>query len=215
MSSTIRHYSWIDQVLIQMDTALTSLFSETQAARSNPAAEALNTPLTTTERQHSISLMRVNHTGEICAQALYQGQLCSVRSEVTRKMLRQARDEELDHLAWTAERIKELGGNTSYLNVYWYLNSFFIGFVAGLCGDAWSLGFVEETEKQVSQHLSDHLGRLPKNDSKSQKILEQMQADETEHGQSAKILGAADLPFVIQLIMRYQAKVMTTLSHWI
>jgi ubiquinone biosynthesis monooxygenase Coq7 len=215
MSSTIRNYSWIDQALIQVDTALTSLFSETQAARRNPAAETLDAPLTPTERQHSISLMRVNHTGEVCAQALYEGQLCSVRSEVTRKMLRQARDEELDHLAWTAERIKELGGNTSYLNVYWYLNSFFIGLVAGSCGDAWSLGFVEETEKQVSQHLSDHLGRLPKRDSKSQKILEQMQVDETEHGQSAKVLGAADLPFVIQLMMRYQAKVMTTLSHWI
>lgn len=210
----IRHYSWIDRILIEADAALMTLCAKPESTRPTPTA-AGQQQLSEKERQQSAALMRVNHSGEVCAQALYQGQLCVARTEAARNMFKLARDEELDHLAWTSERIQELNGHLSYLNFCWYFNSFLIGVIAGLCGDAWSLGFVEETEKQVAKHLSKHLERLPKKDIKSQKILEQMREDEKHHGASAKALGAVELPIPIQFLMQCHAKVMTTIAYWV
>jgi ubiquinone biosynthesis monooxygenase Coq7 len=209
---TKRNYSLLDKLLIEANAALTALYSQPDVVRTNPADTATADNLTAAERKMSAALMRVNHSGEICAQALYQGQLCTVRSEITREMLTESRDEEVDHLAWTAKRIAELGGHTSYLNAFWYINAFFIGAVAGLWGDRWSLGFVEETEKQVAAHLTSHLQRLPDQDVRSRKIVEQMREDEMKHGQAARNLNAADLPLPIQLLMKCHAKIMTFIA---
>lgn len=210
-----RYYNWIDQALMQLDVCMTTLFSETPSKRSNPAANLPEPPLTKAQQQYSASLMRVNHSGEICAQALYEGQLLVARMEKMKDLLQKARDEEIDHLKWTQQRIKELNGHCSYLNGFWYFNSLLIGMLAGLSGDRWSLGFIEETEHQVSKHLEDHLGCLPEADMKSRKIVEQMHIDEAKHGQAAANAGANELPSAIKKLMFLHAKVMTTLTYWI
>jgi ubiquinone biosynthesis monooxygenase Coq7 len=165
------------------------------------------------ERVHAAGLMRVNHVGEICAQALYQGQAMTARDPQARSALEQAAREEQDHLAWSAERIRELDGRTSLLNPLWYAGSFAMGVAAGALGDRWNLAFLAETERQVEEHLSGHLDRLPAEDRRTRAVVEAMRADEARHRDTAVRLGAAELPAPVKLAMRLASKVMTTLSY--
>lgn len=211
-----RHYNWIDQAIIHVQQILSGVTTPSaKSSTPNPAADLPEPILTEKEKHESERLMRVNHCGEVCAQALYQGQLAIARSEKTKTLLKKASVEETDHLLWTKKRIEELGGHTSYLNIFWYANSFFIGAVAGLAGDSWSLGFVEETERQVTKHLESHLGKLPMADTKSRKIIAKMRDDEKQHGHAASQAGAKELPDPIKKLMSLHAKIMTTLSYWI
>ena len=210
-----RQYTLIDKALMQLDAALTTIFSDCHPTRSNPADHLEESTMNDEHTRQSERLMRVNHTGEVCAQALYRGQLMMASSPETRDMLEKACAEETDHLSWTYERIKELHGHRSYLNMMWYSHSFLIGMIAGLAGDRWSLGFIEETERQVADHLTRHLGRLPIEDIKSRQIVEQMRDDESQHGASAKEAGATELPDIIKKLMSWHARVMTTLVYWI
>ncbi len=215
MKSNCRDYSFWDQIILHGQAALGTVASQRSPRRENPAKKDAEPTLTPAEKQHSIGLMRVNHTGEVCAQALYRGQMLTAQASAVRAVLTIAAEEETDHLSWCEERLHELGGHTSYLNLFWYVNSFLIGALAGLSGDATSLGFVEETEKQVEAHLASHLNRLPAHDTKSRKIVEHMQHDEIRHGEKAKQTGAAELPSVVKKLMTSHAKVMTTLGYWI
>jgi ubiquinone biosynthesis monooxygenase Coq7 len=167
------------------------------------------------ERKNAAALMRVNHSGEICAQALYQGQALTARDPVVQQKLQQAAQEETEHLAWTARRVHELGGHLSLLNPFWYTGSLAIGAVAGLLGDKWNLGFLAETERQVGHHLQSHLDRLPQQDEKSRAIVAQMHADEVGHADMASSLGGAELPQPVQLAMKLNGKVMTGASYWV
>ncbi len=209
-----RSYSKLDQVLIELQRGLTSICADLPGRRPNPAANIPEPQLTPEERRASSQMMRVNHSGEICAQALYFGQMVMAQSPQIYNILAEAVKEETDHLAWTAQRLSELKSHCSYLNFYWYTQSFFIGLLAGLAGDRWSLGFIEETERQVSQHLSGHLNRLPAADIKSRVILSQMREDEQHHGQTAAAAGGYPLPWPIKHFMAAQAKIMTTLAQW-
>lgn len=209
-----RRYSPIDHFLGGIDQALrTVLGPPPHANRANPAAARPDAELSSAERAHVGALMRVNHSGEVCAQALYQGQAMTARLSDVREKMEQAAEEENDHLAWTAERIRDLGTHTSYLNPLWYAGSFAIGALAGLAGDKWSLGFVAETERQVVAHLEGHLARLPPQDEKSRAILEQMKDDEAHHATVAVESGAAELPPPIKELMRLTAKIMTTVAY--
>lgn len=205
----------MDHLINTFDAGLQTIFSTPNAGRDNPAGTTSDEQLTITDKQTSAALMRINHTGEVCAQALYHGQLLLSRDDNIRALLQHSADEETDHLAWTAERLAELGTHQSYLNGVWYLGSFTIGALAGLAGDRWSLGFVTETERQVEAHLSSHLEQLPEQDQRSRKIVEQMRADEVEHGQSAADAGAATLPTPVKTLMSWQAKIMTTVVRWV
>jgi len=167
------------------------------------------------ERKHSAGLMRVNHVGEVCAQALYEAQALFARDESTRQQFRQAGKEELDHLAWTAERLRELDSRPSLLNPLWYAGAFAMGAIAARAGDATSLGFVVETERQVEAHLNGHLDKLPAQDQRSRAIVTQMRDDEIEHGDSAKRLGGVELPAPVQSGMRVVAKVMTGTAYYL
>ena len=189
-----RRYNLTDQLLGQLNDALQTIFGDYQSARPNPAQSEKNSRLTPEQKKQSAGMMRVNHSGEVCAQALYQGQLLSAKNKKTKSILAKACMEETDHLAWTYQRLTELKSHRSYLNVFWYINSCLIGIVAGLCGDQWSLGFVEETENQVSQHLQTHLDRIAKSDKKSRAILTVMQKEEMHHGQSAPVAAAHARP---------------------
>lgn len=210
-----RQYTLVDKMIGQLDNFLSTTFSDLNSSRENPAKNLSEPALTKTEKKHSEALMRINHVGEICAQALYQGQALVTKSPRIRENLHNASIEEVDHLAWTHERLKELNGHRSYLNIFWYWNALVIGVLAGMVGDKWSLGFVEETEKQVSAHLRDHLGKLPIADTKSRAIVEQMKIDEEAHATMAKKLGAEELPELIKTLMKMHAKIMTTLAYWI
>lgn len=194
---------------------MTSILAQLSSHRPNPAEAVPDANLSDDDRQHSAGLMRVNHTGEVCAQALYRGQMVVARQPATRDMLAHACEEEIDHLAWTHDRLIELDSHRSYLNVFWYSHAFLIGLLAGLAGDRISLGFIEETEHQVGEHLTGHLGRLPAEDQKSRAIVAQMREDEARHGASAAQAGAAPLPDLVKGVMRLQAKVMTTLVYWV
>jgi ubiquinone biosynthesis monooxygenase Coq7 len=198
------------------DTALRSL-SQTvvTASRENPAKQSELSVLTEKERKHAAGLMRVNHVGEVCAQALYEGQALTARSSDLVAALERAKIEEGDHLAWCAERLKQLNSHTSYLNPLWYTASFAMGAVAGLAGDRWSLGFVVETERQVEAHLAEHMKTLPKNDIESRAIVAQMKIDEAQHADMATDMGAAELPDWVKTIMRFKAKIMTNSAYWV
>jgi len=199
-----------------MDEAFRTVFGPTpKSGRPNPASGADASELNPQECDLSARLMRINHAGEICAQALYQGQAVAAERPNVREKMQQAANEENDHLNWTSERIRELGGHTSYLNPLWYSGSFAIGVLAGLCGDRWSLGFIAETERQVVRHLEQHLSRLPSGDHKSRAILERMCADEGHHATVAIESGAAELPEPIRRIMRQTSKIMTQTAYWI
>ena len=193
----------IDHLIIEFDTALRTIVGGANAGRPTPGSSTTpNQPLDAAERKHAAGLMRVNHVGEVCAQALYQSQKLVARNPQIQEMLNHSAQEEMDHLAWCETRLQELGSHTSYLNSLWYAGSFAIGLAAGLAGDKWSLGFVVETEKQVENHLESHLEKLPLEDHRSRAIVEQMRIDEIEHGRAALDAGGVALPDPIQKLMK-------------
>ncbi len=209
-----RNYSKLDRFIVSMDEALRISTGEAPSPqRENPAGDIPPASLDDEERRHVAGLMRINHTGEVCAQALYAGQAATARRDETREAMQQAADDEIDHLAWCEDRLKELDSRPSILNPFWYAGSFAIGAIAGIVGDAWSLGFVKETENQVEAHLEDHLERLPDGDARSQAILDQMKADEARHAEMAEEAGAHDLPGPIQSAMAFTAGIMKTLAY--
>ena len=210
----MRRFSLRDQFCIQANHALTTIFTVSDNPRKNPADALTETHLTPDERKNSLGCMRVNHTGEVCAQALYRGQLLTSRSQKTKAMLEKSCDEETDHLAWTKKRVEELNGKTSIFNFFFYNNAFFMGVLAGLCGDRWSLGFVEETEIQVAKHLESHLEKISEKDEKSRAIIVQMREEEIQHEKAAVSAGASQLPWIIKKLMHLQSKVMTTLTYY-
>ena len=203
----------LDALIVQFDRALRTLAGAQGARRASPGAGIAEAVLDADARADAAALMRVNHVGEICAQALYQGQGLTARAPENRRALEKAALEEQDHLAWSAERIEELGGRASLLNPLWYAGAFALGAGAGALGDRWSLAFVAETERQVEAHLSGHLDRLPLEDRKTRAVVAAMRADEIRHRESALTLGAAELPAPVKAGMRAMAKVMTTIAH--
>jgi ubiquinone biosynthesis monooxygenase Coq7 len=205
----------VDELIVAFDKGLRTVFAPAQSLRPTPGDELSSPALAGPQRALSAALMRVNHTGEICAQALYQGQALTARNPQARAALEQAALEETEHLAWTERRIAELGGRKSLLNPAWYAGSFAIGALAGLLGDRWNLGFLAETERQVVAHLQRHLERLPAEDSRSRAIVERMKEDEARHATSAIEYGAAELPQPARFAMRLSSKVMTETAYWI
>lgn len=203
----------IDALIIEADKVLRTLFASQTSIRPHPDQGLPEANLSETERRHVAGLMRVNHSGEVCAQALYQGQALTSRDPAVRDALREAAHEEIEHLAWTEQRLRELGSHTSWLNPLWYAGSLTMGVLAGKLGDRWNLGFLAETEMQVTAHLESHLARLPESDIKSAAIIGQMAIDETSHAHTAEALGAAQLPPVAKQLMQQTAKVMTALSY--
>src|SRR3954469_5239939 len=191
----------MDLILAAADSALRTLFAKPRALRPCPVVAADETRLEPHEKRHAAALMRVNHVGEVCAQALYTAQALATSDPLLRRHFERAADEETDHLAWTAERLKELGDRPSLLNPLWYAGAFGLGLVAGRLGDRVSLGFVVETERQVEQHLQGHLDRLPANDHASRAIVVQMKADEAAHAESAQGAGAVELPVPVKMAM--------------
>jgi len=204
-----------DRCLSALDAGLRTVFVPTRASRPSPATGLRPVELPPIDAREAGALMRVNHVGEICAQALYQSQALFSRSDALRQHFEHAAQEELDHLAWTAERVAQLGTHTSHLAPLWWAGAFAWGSLAGLAGDARSLGFVVETERQVEAHLASHLDRLPPGDAPSRAILDQMKREEAEHADAALAAGALPLPAPIQGLMRMAAKVMTTVAHHI
>ena len=209
----MRSLTFQDRCLMALDSGLRTVFAPARAARQSPAADLADPGLGDAETRDAGSLMRVNHVGEICAQALYQSQALFGRTDELRRHFVQAAEEELDHLAWTAERVAQLGTHTSHLTPLWWAGAFAWGSVAGIAGDRWSLGFVVETERQVEAHLASHLDRLPAADAKSRAIVDQMKREEAEHADAALAAGALPLPSMVRGLMRAAAKVMTTVAH--
>jgi 3-demethoxyubiquinol 3-hydroxylase len=205
----------MDRLLGAADSALKTLFAKPRAMRSCPVVPADQTRLAAADRRHSASLMRVNHVGEVCAQALYTAQALATRDPALRRHFEKAAAEETDHLAWTAERLSELDARPSLLNPLWYAGAFGLGLVAGRLGDRISLGFVVETEKQVEAHLESHLDRLPADDHASRAIVVQMKEDEAAHAAQALQAGGIELPAPAKALMRAAAKVMTTTAHYV
>ncbi|HXH01754.1 MAG TPA: 2-polyprenyl-3-methyl-6-methoxy-1,4-benzoquinone monooxygenase [Candidatus Competibacteraceae bacterium] len=211
-----RRYTSVDRLLMGVDQAVRTLTGRPQGTeRPDPAAALEEGELSAAERRLAARLMRINHTGEVCAQALYQGQALTARLEAVRGKMERAAAEENDHLLWCEQRIHELGGHTSLLNPLFYAGSLAIGALAGAAGDKWSLGFVVETERQVMQHLDGHLARLPERDRKSRAILAQMKEDEGRHAANAKAAGGAELPLPARLAMKLTSKLMTGSTYWI
>ena len=202
-----------EKLIPQVDVVLRTLFAPATTTRSYPDAGLEEGELTAAEKQHALGLMRVNHVGEVCAQALYQGQAITARDKTNREALQHAAYEEVEHLAWTEKRVKELGGRTSLLNPIWYAGSLAVGLGAGLLGDKWNLGFLEETEHQVTAHLEEHLEDLPENDIKSRAVVTQMRLDEMKHAEMAHQFGAAPLPLPVKEMMKLTSKVMTSISY--
>ena len=203
----------IDDLILGFDRALRTLSGVAVSGRKNPAAGVPEPELTADERRHAAGLMRVNHTGEVCAQALYQAQALTARDGETRRRLSKAAREEEEHLAWTQQRLIELGERPSLVNALWYAGSFAIGLVAGITGDRTNLGFVVETERQVEEHLSGHMDRLPAGDVKSRAIVAAMRDDEMRHGAAARDAGATDLPWLARALMRGTARLMTVTAY--
>lgn len=207
--------SLLDPFIFQVDQALRTLFAKAPTTRPLPGEALPDAELSAAEKRHVAALMRINHVGEVCAQALYAGQAFVAREDTVRAAMQQAAWEETEHLNWTARRIEELGGRKSLLNPLWYAGAWTIGAIAGRFGDPVSLGFVVETERQVESHLDSHLSQLPAADLRSQAIIDKMKADEAAHARTAQHLGAAELPEVAKGAMKVAAKVMTTTSYWI
>lgn len=204
----------LDHLIVQFDQALRTLTSDGAAARRpSPAAGIAEQEMSEEQRRHAAALMRINHTGEVCAQALYQGQSLTARLPEVRQSMEQAAEEEADHLAWCEKRLDELDSHTSYLNPAWYAMSFGLGALAGMAGDRWSLGFVAETEEQVCDHLEKHLQKLPEADSKSRAILAQMLVDERQHGEQARTAGGRHLPLPVRMGMGAMSGVMKKVSY--
>lgn len=205
----------MDLLLGAVDSALRTVFARHRSARPCPVVPADETHLGAQERRHAAALMRVNHVGEVCAQALYTAQALATPNPALRRHFQQAAREETDHLAWTQDRLDELGSRPSLLNPLWYAGAFGLGLLAGRLGDPVSLGFVVETERQVEAHLQSHLDRLPAGDHASRAIVVQMKEDEAGHAAQAQAAGAAELPLPARLMMKAAAKVMTTTAHYI
>lgn len=205
----------LDKLITEFDKGLRTLFAPAPTLRPLPGQDLPDAEMATEERRHAASLMRINHCGEICAQALYQGQALTARNADVKAALEQAAWEETEHLNWTETRIKALGGRTSLLNPLWYGGSLALGALAGALGDKWNLGFLAETERQVEHHLTDHLGKLPAQDEKSRAILEQMRTDEIAHAQTALDHGGVPLPLPVKAAMKLSSKVMTKTAYWI
>lgn len=206
----------LDTLIIECDKAVKTVFGKPETTdRATPGDELPEQTLTTAEQVLSNRLMRVNHAGEVSAQALYQGQALTAKLPEVRQAMEQAAIEESDHLQWCQQRAHHFGGHTSLLNPLWYAGSFTIGAVAGKIGDKWSLGFVAETEKQVVKHLDEHLEQISPSDNKSRAILEQMKADELHHGTVALEAGGAELPQPVTVVMGLMSKVMTKTSYWV
>ena len=211
-----RSYSETDHWLIAVQNGLTTLFGQPNGTdRPDPSEDLDDAELDEAERDKSARLMRVNHVGEVCAQALYQGQAATTHNLQLQQTLAHAAAEENDHLIWCDRRLQALGGRKSLLNPLWYTGAFVIGAVAGLAGDRWSLGFLHETEEQVEGHLDRHLGRLPVKDTCSRVVVQQMKEDERRHAETANRSGAADLPTPIKSLMRGASRVMTGAAYWI
>jgi ubiquinone biosynthesis monooxygenase Coq7 len=204
----------VDALLIAADDALRALSGAATAARPSPEAPG-GGPASPEDRTASARLMRVNHTGEVCAQALYSGQALVARRPEVRTALQRAASEERDHLAWCRDRLGQLGARASLLDPLWYAGSFGMGIASGLAGDRWSLGFLAETEDQVERHLEGHLGRLPADDASSRAIVEQMRDDESRHGAAGRALGGAELPAPVKAAMRIASRVMTGTAYWV
>ncbi len=210
MSST----EFFDRLIISFDHGLRTLLAAPAAARPIPSAPHVDEPVSQ-DKTHSVRLMRINHAGEVCAQALYQGQALTARSSAARELLEHAAKEEQDHLAWCATRLTALGGHTSVLNPLFYAGSFALGAASGVLGDKWNMAFLAETERQVEGHLAGHIEQLPATDSQSRAVLEQMRADEALHAQTASEHGAADMPAPVKLAMKLGSKVMTKTAYWV
>ena len=204
-----------NRAISEFDRGLRTLTGVTTTRRASPAESIPEAELTEYERREAAALMRVNHCGEVCAQALYQGQALAAENPKTSATLRQAAEEEEDHLGWSQERIRELDGRTSLLNPLWYAGSLAIGFAAGKLGERWNLGFLRETERQVEQHLQSHLDRLSTRDARTRALVAAMQRDEAGHAAMAERLGASELPAPAKAAMRATSRVMTRLSYWI
>jgi ubiquinone biosynthesis monooxygenase Coq7 len=203
----------VDAFFTAADSALRTLFATPHASRPCPTLPAQPTELSTTDKSKAGALMRVNHVGEVCAQALYSAQAYSTNSRALRSLFEQASREEADHLAWTRQRLDELGDRPSLLNPLWYAGAFGLGLLAGRLGDSASLGFVVETEKQVEAHLQSHMEKLPDNDHASRAVVAQMKDDEARHAQQAQAAGAMAMPPPVRALMRAAAKVMTTVAY--
>ncbi|MCP5352419.1 MAG: 2-polyprenyl-3-methyl-6-methoxy-1,4-benzoquinone monooxygenase [Chromatiales bacterium] len=209
-----RAYSPLDDLLIQFDQALRTVVGRPAVTgREHPASDTPDSKLSDSEKRHVAGLMRINHSGEVAAQALYQGQALTARLPEVREAMEHAAAEENDHLDWCESRLHELNDRTSLLKPFWYAGSFAIGALAGAIGDKWSLGFVAETERQVVRHLDDHLGKLPPQDARSRRILEQMRIDEGQHATTAVEAGGAELPAPIKKLMTLTSKVMTATAY--
>ena len=211
----MRTQSFIDGLINEIDTALRTLNppKTRTSGRSSPAKQIAETELSSKEKKHIAGLMRVNHAGEVCAQALYQGQALTAQLTHIKKQMTQAAEEEVDHLAWCEERLQELGSKPSWLNPLWYGGSLVLGAVAGIAGDKISLGFVAETERQVTRHLQEHIQALPIADIKTKAILERMQEDEEHHAQTAVEAGGIELPFAVKQLMSMVSKLLTKSSY--
>ncbi len=205
----------LDRLVVTFDRGLRTVFGRTAASRDVPGDKLPDAAMNDEHRSRAAALMRVNHTGEVCAQALYQGQALTARSSQAQAALQQAADEETEHLAWTERRIEELGGRKSVLNPVFYAGSFVMGAAAGLLGDRWNLGFLAETERQVVEHLDGHLQKLPPEDRKSRAIVEEMRIDEARHATTALQHGGEPLPAPARLLMRLASRVMTRTTYWI
>jgi ubiquinone biosynthesis monooxygenase Coq7 len=211
--STTRRYSPLDRLIIEAQRALATTGGKPVAERDNPGATEADVVMAETSRRHAAGLMRINHTGEVCAQALYVGQAAVARDEATRTQLLAAAQEETDHLAWCADRLDELHSRPSLLNPLWYAGSYAIGVLAGMRGDGWNLGFVVETERQVEAHLAEHLETLPAEDRRSRAILETMKVDEARHADHAQAAGARVLPKPIPRLMALTSAVMKAVAY--
>jgi ubiquinone biosynthesis monooxygenase Coq7 len=205
----------LDKIIIEFDKGLRTLLAKAPTNRPYPDAEIEDSPLDEAEKKHAAALMRINHTGEICAQALYQGQALTARDPKVQTRLNHAAFEETEHLAWTSKRVDELGSHLSVLNPLWYSSSLAIGALAGALGDKWNLGFLAETERQVGAHLKSHLSSLPEQDAKSRAVVSQMYVDEVSHAEMALELGGEELPLPVKLAMRGMSKVMTKTVYWV
>ncbi len=205
----------IDALILAVDNGLRTVFAPAQSVRVVPGKELEDAPLTDAEKKHAASLMRINHVGEVCAQALYQGQAMTARNPVAKAALAEAAREETEHLAWCEARINALGGRKSLLNPVWYASSLAVGMAAGALGDKWNLGFLAETERQVGAHLAEHLTELPAADAKSRAVVAQMQEDEAHHAETAVAHGGAALHAPVKGVMQLMSKVMTKTAYWV
>jgi ubiquinone biosynthesis monooxygenase Coq7 len=211
-----RQLTPIDKLLAGVNNALRTVAAPAgRSARQSPSDEINAAELSAIEKSHAAGLMRVNHSGEVAAQGLYQGHATVARDPTIEQQMKHAAEEEFDHLAWCEQRLTELGSGPSRLSPVWYAGAFAIGAISGTLGDRWSLGFIAETERQVCDHLTSHLDKLPENDEKSRAVVEKMRDEEQEHGENAQDAGAADLPPPVRHLMQLTAKVMTKTAYWV